>query len=163
MQVHPRNSPENTLKIILLIFKDKAFSILSVSMINSVHDYKEHKSVNVRHGWDSLQRDFECCGIKDFDTWKMDNESLFPRSCCYLNEFGNCNTDNYYVWKIGCLEVVSHFIREKTFSSCLVGSVIVMIQMIYVISAFCLVLKCKNHPNIITYQKAPIIYRFNNL
>ena len=151
---------EICLVVMMLIFKDKVFSTLSISMTKSVQNYKEHKSESIRYSWESLQRDFECCGITNFDTWKMDNESLFPNPCCYLNEFGHCDTDNHHVWKIGCLEVVSHFMREKAFSSCLVGSVIVMIQMIDVISAFCLVIKCKNHQ---TYQKAPIIYHFNNL
>ena len=135
---------------ILFIYKDRTFQIISNSMIKSVADYKKHKTDSIRYSWDSIQQDFECCGITNFDSWKMDNKTLLLDSCCYQSKFEHCTVDSHQVWEIGCLQVLSDFVNAKSFISCMIGSVIVMIQLIDVISAFCLVMKFKNHA---TYQK----------
>ena len=145
---------EIILLMILFICKDRIFNTISQSMKKTVHDNEQLRTENVTNGWNYIQRDFKCCGITNFDTWKMDDKSFLPKSCCYQNELRNCDADSNQVWKIGCLEAVSDFVRQKTFVSCLIGSVIVMIQMIDVISAFCLVIRFKNHA---IYQKAPLV------
>ena len=55
---------------ILFIYKDRTFQIISNSMIKSVADYKKHKTDSIRYSWDSIQQDFECCGITNFYSWK---------------------------------------------------------------------------------------------
>ena len=148
---------EIILVMMLFICKDRIFITINNSMMKSVNGIKQLKTENVTaitNGWDYIQRDFKCCGITNFDTWKMDDKSLLPKSCCYQNDLWNCDTDSNQVWKIGCLEVVSDFVMQKTFVACLIGTAIVMIQMIDVISAFCLVIRFKNHA---IYQKAPLV------
>ena len=139
--------------IILFALKDGIFSTICSSMEKIVDDYNEQKLEDVIISWDSIERDFKCCGITNFDTLKMDNTTLLPKSYCYQDELWDCKPESNQVGKIGCLEVVSEFVRENTFQSCLIGSVIVMIQIIDVISAFCLVIKFKNYAS---YRRAPI-------
>lgn len=145
---------EIILVMMLFICRDRISSTISESMKKTVHDNKQLRAENLTNGWDYIQRDFKCCGITNFDTWKTDDKSLLPKSCCYQNELLNCDTDSNQVWKIGCLEVVNDFVKQKTFVSCLIGSAIVMVQMIDVISAFCLVIRFKDHS---MYQKAPLV------
>ncbi|CAB3385550.1 Hypothetical predicted protein [Cloeon dipterum] len=82
------------------------------SVLNStLHDYPTSKDPIVRKTWDTIQTDFECCGINGPEDWKhVFNNDTLPNSCCKaIAEGSSCHArnDDAPPYLSGCLEVIN--------------------------------------------------------
>ena len=102
-------------------------------------------------GWDKIQENLKCCGTNGPYSWENHNITV-PDSCNKTKvsqdeeetEFGND------VWPNGCLETVNGSLVFNGLIVCVVGSSIVVIQLIDVISAFCLMVRIESKKSLRT-------------
>ena len=58
--------------------------------------------------WNKVQPEFQCCGIHSPSDW---GNSSIPQSCC---KTAGCNTtDPNEIYKEGCLDKFTEFVKEK--------------------------------------------------
>jgi hypothetical protein len=120
---------------LLFIYKENTNEVFKDAMEKDMASYTEEQFEGDRQGWNSIQNDFKCCGIENHTDWKFYNMKV-PDSCCSSQNTKICEEGEF--WKGGCLTLLGNFMRENCIIYCVVGAVIIMVQLIDVISAFLL-------------------------
>lgn len=101
------------------------------------------KNNGVASTWDKLQREFSCCGVKNYTEWeKLNLTSTFPVSCCRNPEdpqcTGNKPISEGLVWKIGCEDAFISWMKSKVAILGGVGIGLAFIMVVGVLFACCL-------------------------
>ncbi|XP_074599698.1 CD63 antigen-like isoform X2 [Brevipalpus obovatus] len=72
--------------------------------------------------FDTIQRNFRCCGVQGMDDWLVSNKTRsLPPSCCYqkqakgLKEGSTYCRDGQYVPELGCLDQISSVISDNMY------------------------------------------------
>lgn len=134
---------EVTMATVLFMHKGDSCKAIDYGLSQSIHNYGNVSSVTL--GWDKIQEKLKCCGTNGPSSWEKHNITV-PDSCNNTKvsqdeketEFVNDN------WLTGCLETVNGSLVFNGLIVCVVGSSILVIQLIDVISAFCLMLKIES-------------------
>ena len=134
---------EVTMATVLFIHKEDSCKAIDFGLSQSLHNYSNVSAVTF--GWDKIQENLKCCGTNGPSSWEKYNITI-PDSCNNTKvsqdekeaEFGND------VWPNGCLETVNGSLVFNGLIVCVVGTSIVVIQLIDVISAFCLMVKIES-------------------
>lgn len=139
--------------IAIIIYKGKAYQIVSDSMQMGLDKYKVTGSEGVTKGWDEIQEHFKCCGVDNPSDWKnrpfqQTATDRAPDSCCKIESEG-CGkqklVDPYTdLYNEGCLKKFQGFVESKVFLVGGVGIAIVVVQAIFLIGACCLAKKAKD-------------------
>ena len=134
---------EVTMATVLFIHKEDSCKAIDFGLSQSLHNYSNVSAVTF--GWDKIQENLKCCGTNGPSSWEKYNITV-PDSCNNTmvsqdekeTEFAND------VWPNGCLETVNGSLVFNGLIVCVVGTSIVVIQLIDVISAFCLMVKIES-------------------
>ena len=134
---------EVTMATVLFIHKGDSCKAIDYGLTESLQNYGNVSAVTL--GWDKIQENLKCCGTNGPSSWEKYNITV-PDSCNNTKvsqddkepEFGND------VWPNGCLETVNGSLVFNGLIVCVVGTSIVVIQLIDVISAFCLMVKIES-------------------
>merc|ERR1712121_93315 len=63
-------------------------------LLDTQKKYNDTDSAGVTQTWDKLQREFTCCGVKNYDEWKTRNlTTVYPQSCCKDEASSTCPAD----------------------------------------------------------------------
>ena len=139
---------------LLFVYKENTDKVVKDAMKTSIDSYGREKDEGATTAWNSIQADFKCCGIENQTDWKINNTKL-PDSCCTSQNAKSCETEEDELWTKGCLTILSDFIRTKCILYCVVGAVIIMVQLIDVISAFLLATDIKSKTKYIRTPNFP--------
>ncbi|XP_022219257.2 CD63 antigen [Drosophila obscura] len=125
------------------VLRTDAASLIKTSLTASLGDYNTLNQSPTTALWDDVQRDFNCCGVTDFNDWSktFPNGSL-PISCCTipvgaagtfscLNNFTSVDQRH----NSGCLDGFSSYIASHAVSLGAAGVVIAVLQFFGVIFA----------------------------
>ena len=134
---------EVTMATVLFIHKGDSCKAIDYGLTQSIQNYGNVSAVTL--GWDKIQENLKCCGTNGPSSWEKYNITV-PDSCNNTmvsqdekeTEFAND------VWPNGCLETVNGSLVFNGLIVCVVGTSIVVIQLIDVISAFCLMVKIES-------------------
>lgn len=136
--------------VTMIIFKGKAYAVVSDAMKNGLDGYKDPTKEGVTKGWNEIQEQFECCGVEGPKDWKnvtalgKDNA---PDSCCTVEKagcgVGKIQGEGPYtdIHNNGCLKKFQEYVESNIFLVGGVGIAIIVVQLIAVITGCCLAKK----------------------
>ncbi|KAG7202538.1 hypothetical protein KM043_009737 [Ampulex compressa] len=98
------------------VLKSQASNIIQNKMITTMGEYNSTSPNEITYVWDTLQRDFDCCGTNNVTDWKKIYESGdLPMSCCdsLTGAVGtmNCTLNSENLHKSGCFPTFVSFIK----------------------------------------------------
>jgi len=126
---------------------------LSSNVVNEVNDYGENPST--RHRWDTLQKEFHCCGGVNFNTgytaYRLSDigrkHNAVPDSCCHKPDEKcghdifemNTNDITQKIYTHGCLDVIKSKLEGQVVPMlegyAAVGTVLALIQLLTIVFA----------------------------
>ncbi|KAI6646721.1 Tetraspanin-6 isoform X1 [Oopsacas minuta] len=96
--------------VLIIVFEAPIENNVSKGMIENIHLYNHTKSF--REAYDSIQRDLDCCGVKNFTDWG-NNHLHIPQSCCKKAQ--TCDTcDIDEINTQGCLLKLLQDVHENS-------------------------------------------------
>ncbi|XP_017057374.1 CD63 antigen [Drosophila ficusphila] len=125
------------------VLRNDASNLISTSLTNSLKEYNSLNQNATTQLWDDVQREFDCCGVKNYQDWLVTfpNGSL-PISCCTIPvgaagtfECSNNTASLPNRHKDGCLDGFSNYIAAHAVSLGAAGVVIAILQFFGVIFA----------------------------
>lgn len=118
-------------------------------------NYKDAEFQGVTKGWDSIQEQFECCGVDKPDDWANTTHltparKTVPDSCC-KNVAVGCGENKINpptppansIYTDGCLDQFVQYVEDNIYLIGGAGIGIAVVQLIAVIAACCLGKKMK--------------------
>ncbi|KAK7864770.1 hypothetical protein R5R35_012266 [Gryllus longicercus] len=131
------------------VLRNRAEDVLQTHLMETMNQYVENTEYTTL--WDGMQREFECCGVKNASDWNVvfHNESL-PTSCCFglPGSVGGMNctsTDVNNVHSEGCLVKMGEFITNNAVALGGVGIGIAVVQFLGIVLACCLARSIRQH------------------
>jgi len=97
---------ENQMKVTMVLYDDKFF-------------------FNIKKQWDTLQKDYNCCGVNEPSDWKTkygSNKERVPSSCC-TNYMDECNLYSSNLKPNGCLDPLINDLDNRIFDIAIVAIV----------------------------------------
>lgn len=92
--------------------------------------------------WDTVQKEFECCGVSNYTEWyNVLNKTEVPQSCCRKNETsckGATGDIPNKIYTEGCLTKFETFVKDNIFIVGGVGIGLAFVQIVGILFAFCL-------------------------
>jgi len=118
------------------VMRAQVASVAQNKMLATMPKYAINGS-EIQLVWDTLQRDFECCGTLNATDWtnpKVANMSGLPMSCCY-NTIGavgtsNCTLESKNLHQDGCIHAFVSFAEEHATKIAGVGIGLGIIQLV---------------------------------
>jgi len=136
--------------IAVYVFRNDVNDLMREGMTKTMKNYGKDEFVAPTESWDKIQTTIQCCGIDDYKSWKnaakLSVTSSVPDSCCIKEEPG-CGTGyaskpegeaKEVIYTKGCLSTVETNIKDNVGIAAGIGVGIAVIQLITIISAFCL-------------------------
>ncbi|XP_050418018.1 CD63 antigen [Patella vulgata] len=116
------------------VLKDQLDKEVKDVLNKKIKDYKKNDTAAVE-AFDELQREFECCGVKDKTDW---SGSTIPASCCVKGtETGNtCPSDKAY--PEGCDSKFISWIQDKILIIGGIGIGLAFVQIVGICFSCCL-------------------------
>ncbi|KAL7739229.1 hypothetical protein ACLKA6_015087 [Drosophila palustris] len=125
------------------VLRSDAYDMINSTLYKSMFEYKSLNQTQTTALWDDVQRDFNCCGVKNYTDWQEAfNNTQLPMSCCkipvgtvgtFTCDAGKDDTNrNTYG---GCLDGFSSYISDHAVSLGAAGVVIAVLQFFGVIFA----------------------------
>ncbi|XP_065345778.1 CD63 antigen-like [Cloeon dipterum] len=125
------------------MLSSKAEPLLKKNMMEMLPQYNSTTGPWNREDWDSLQKNFKCCGVESPADW-MTHTALFnetfryPLSCCSLDDPKKCSLDAppsnaTGIYKDGCLMSLEKFVSDNAITIGGTGIGIAVIQLIGVV------------------------------
>ncbi|XP_030377604.1 CD63 antigen [Scaptodrosophila lebanonensis] len=67
------------------VLRNDAYDLISKQLSSTLKDYSNTTQSDTTALWDSIQRDFDCCGVTNYTDWRdvFDSDQL-PLSCCTI-------------------------------------------------------------------------------
>ena len=120
-----------------------------------------------RHGFDSLQKELQCCGVHDFTDWLrnayLEASAAVPDSCCHRTT-ENCGHDavaqpvnmaSRVINTNGCLPVLDNLMTQTVRIAAAIG---VLAGMLFILTIFTTTLaECGRKPAPIVEQDEPVL------
>jgi CD63 antigen len=123
------------------VLRDKVNSIVLENLTRTQAQYSPDNQ-GVMDTWDQAQRDFECCGVRNYTDWSGKGSiptGGVPESCC-LEGAGDCTSspgrDNVY--QDGCMMKFTAWIEDNIFIIGGVGIGLAFVQIMGIVLAVCL-------------------------
>jgi len=128
------------------VMKDKFTATVKDEMLNELMSYRPH---NVTAAiWNDTQKTLECCGLNDFNSWKV-NPALnvtnsVPDSCCkvYSENCGYEALDDPHpenqLHAVGCETKLVELLKKYLIAVGAVAAAVGILELLGVIFAFCL-------------------------
>ena len=137
--------------IAAFVFKGEATDFVSDAMKNGLKNYGDSEYQGVTKGWDSIQQQFDCCGVDTPNDWANTTALVpigksVPVSCC-KNEDTNCGKNqinppnpptSQTIYTDGCLNQFVQYVENNIYLIGGAGIGIAVVQLIAVIAACCL-------------------------
>lgn len=99
-----------------------------------VEDYMDKTLANNDKVWDTVQKDFKCCGVRNYTDWTRANKTGIPVSCCKV---AGCKPPDG-IYKDGCLTKFTTWLEDKIYIVGAVGIALAFIQIVGILFACCL-------------------------
>ena len=116
------------------IFESRVVGLLVNTMRSAEASYNRNHLV--KHSWDSVQRQLECCGVDNYTDWFhfFDNFSL-PDSCC-VRQNPSCgrhaiSTGNFY--RTVCSDAISKWAHFYKIPAAIVLPIIIVFQILSIL------------------------------
>jgi len=91
--------------VIAYVFHGKDSELIKTDMRNSMKHFNQSDSV--QETWNTIQTQYQCCGIQQFSDWEISRHTNeLPESCCRnKGEIPRCqlHINPEDVWTVGCL------------------------------------------------------------
>lgn len=135
--------------ILAFVFVDNITDVIEENMEDAIRDYRlNDTSSDVNDAVETVQDNFECCGINNASDWIRlnpdaveGNEGIPPANCiCDLNE-DDCvqfQDGSIGVWEEGCLEKLEDNLRPVGIAVGVIGIIFAVIEALLVLMALCL-------------------------
>jgi len=133
--------------IAAFVFKGEATDFVSDAMRNGLKNYNNAEFQGVTKGWNSIQEQFECCGVDKPEDWANTTGltplgKTVPDSCC-TNVATDCgqnkiNPQQSGIYTDGCLDQFVQYVEDNIYLIGGAGLGIAVVQLIAVIAACCL-------------------------
>lgn len=104
-----------------------------------VEDYMDKTLKNNNKVWNEVQKDFKCCGVKNYTDW-IDANMTVPSACCDKNA-KTCDpktTPPTGIYKDACLPKFTTWLEDKIYIIGAVGIALAFIQIVGILFACCL-------------------------
>ncbi|XP_059141094.1 CD63 antigen-like [Physella acuta] len=121
------------------VLRDDIENEIEKVLVDSFKSY--NKSSGIRDTWDTLQKDFHCCGANNFSDWQTNLAYLgqYPASCCKTT---GCDTtfgdQNQAVYHEGCRSAFEGWLKDKVAIIGGVGIGLAFVQVVGILFACCL-------------------------
>jgi len=120
-----------------IVLKGKISKTVSKGLETSMSKYE--KSTTVQSAWNFIQRQFSCCGAKNYTEWFQHfKKDLVPNSCCKKSQAPeNCgqieNNNTTMINTVSCLSSLEKTIQGNLINMIIAGVVVVACQIIGII------------------------------
>ncbi|XP_055907662.1 CD63 antigen [Eupeodes corollae] len=123
------------------VLKGDAEKLIEKKLKETILNYDKDGYAGTTYLWDSIQRQYLCCGVDDYNDWKPVLNTTLPLSCCNLPDGTHgpfsCTYDvedkNRHLF--GCLTGFSDYISSHAVSLGAAGVIIGVIQFFGVLFA----------------------------
>ena len=138
---------EITAIVLAYTYRDKIEKNLREEIADTMDGYLLPQHQVISKAIDDIQKDFKCCGNKDykdwFDTkWGLDHKGSVPRSCCKDPTDASCSKnakeDPTKIHRTGCYKYVRKYLLNNLHVISGFGIWIAVIQLMGMIFAMCL-------------------------
>ncbi|CAG0916382.1 unnamed protein product [Notodromas monacha] len=127
---------EISVGIAAYVMKSEIEKDISVRMTKSVEQVKFDTDSILKRSWDVIQTEFKCCGSSNYTDWEKNPtfQSTYPKSCC--GEAGTaCTASSDTLYRSGCLDKLSDFMKDNITIIGGMGIGIAFIQLIGIVFA----------------------------
>ncbi|CAH1646267.1 unnamed protein product [Spodoptera littoralis] len=123
--------------------KGNAVSLVQHKLLETMDRYGLNKSIEVTKLWDTVQQDFQCCGVLNASQWLIPLGTTethgLPVSCCSQN-YGivavlNCNIGMQSAYTTGCSDSFGSWVRSHAAAIGVAGIFLVFMQALAVAGA----------------------------
>uniref|UniRef100_A0A1B0D6J2 Tetraspanin n=1 Tax=Phlebotomus papatasi TaxID=29031 RepID=A0A1B0D6J2_PHLPP len=133
------------------VLRNETMELVETSLRGSMQSYvnNETEAIHTTILWDSIQRNYHCCGIHNLSDWttieNVKNTDI-PISCCDLPPaaLGTFTCNEAIVDRTGCLEEFGNFIEAHAVSLGAAGIAICIVQFVGIFFACYLARQIKN-------------------
>lgn len=99
-----------------------------------VEEYMDKTLAGDNKVWDTVQKDFKCCGVRNYTDWNTLANKTAPASCCVK---AGC-TPPAGIYEGGCLNKFETWLKDKIYIVGAVGIALAFIQIVGILFACCL-------------------------
>ncbi|XP_072379607.1 CD63 antigen-like [Diabrotica undecimpunctata] len=101
---------------------------------------KYYTNQEIKHSWDIVQHEAECCGVRGPSDWKTITKSdVLPHTCCpHTQDNDSCTINSEHVYQASCLTNLKEIFVKYGIIIGGVGLGIAALQLIGIIFACCL-------------------------
>lgn len=123
------------------VMKNKVRKVIEDKMTESMSNYGKDGHDGVTKAWNNIQKNFECCGVKNSTDWS--NNNTIPDSCdCPADKKSDeklcMKHDNKDIFKRGCINGISDWVEKNVVVVVGVGIGFAFLQLIGIAFACCL-------------------------
>jgi len=128
------------------VMRDKVHGIVEEHMMDSMQNYNATGHEGVTDAWNTMQIDFQCCGVQNYTNWRGATTGLgadsVPYSCCNRTQIqetcGMGQLDNpTQIHTNGCIDGFTAWVKENIYVVGGVGIGLAFIQIFGVIITCC--------------------------
>uniref|UniRef100_A0A6P7GDZ6 Tetraspanin n=1 Tax=Diabrotica virgifera virgifera TaxID=50390 RepID=A0A6P7GDZ6_DIAVI len=129
--------------ITAVVLKGKTEEFLADKLEETMHTYNNHSFNETTVVWDTIQSQFQCCGVHNFTDWKnvpaVNYTTGLPLSCCKIPAGSTQFTCNpIFAYHKGCLEKFGDFVKQNISYVEGVGIGLAVIQLLGILFSCCL-------------------------
>ncbi|XP_063067821.1 tetraspanin-9 [Engraulis encrasicolus] len=120
---------ELILLVLFFVYPDKVSDGAKQDLKDGLKLYDTQHNDGLRNAWNSIQRDWHCCGVSGYSDWyDALKERRVPDRCC-KNHYQHCghNASSANLWSQGCYERVEEWLDDNKH---LLGTIVMVVLVI---------------------------------